>query len=441
MLAASAGVMAQERSAAGQRLFTNGWFNHIDFAVTGGTSGIGFEFAAPMTDWARLRMGGVFRPLKHYDAKFGMEVSEGLSTKINDERFKKLADMMNSFTGMTPQKKVQMEGDLSMNNFKMLVDVFPFKNNRHWHATIGFYYGNGTLITAKNTAESMNTLTAVGIYNTMYRRALANENPIDISALGSNISGIQMTEYIQKLRKWGSKNNDEKGNPVITTEDVKYTYTVEDPFMGNYTENATAKIQRGSFSENGISIPIGKYARDVIAQEDIYYDYSEKLYTELNVNPDLPDLSINPNDDQYHYQKDANGRYVKKGEIRYRKGEVMHKEGENFNLVPDENNIVKVSANAARFKPYIGIGYELSINGDKRFNVGVDAGIMFWGNHPSVDLTTAVGVNAQGETIYMTYDMTRDLNDLRGGVKGYVNSVKQYPVFPEVSVRLSYRLW
>ena len=145
--------------------------------------------------------------------------------------------------------------------------------------------------------------------------------------------------------------------------------------------------------------------------------------------------------DEYHYQKDANGRYIKKGEIRYRKGEVMHKAGETFRMIPDENNTVSVSANAAKFKPYIGIGYEFSINNDKRFNVGVDAGIMFWGNHPSVDVSTPIGVNAQGETIYMTYDMTRDLTDLPGSVDHYVSSVKQFPVFPELSFRLSYRLW
>lgn len=47
------------------KLFRNGIFNHIDFAVSGGTSGIGFEFAAPVTDMFRVRVGGVFMPQIH----------------------------------------------------------------------------------------------------------------------------------------------------------------------------------------------------------------------------------------------------------------------------------------------------------------------------------------------------------------------------------------
>ena len=119
----------------------------------------------------------------------------------------------------------------------------------------------------------------------------------------------------------------------------------------------------------------------------------------------------------------------------------MHREGETFRMVHDENNTVSVSANAAKFKPYIGIGYEFPINKDRRFNVGVDAGVMFWGNHPSVDVQTPVGVNAQGETIYMTYDLTRDVTGLPNSIDNYVSSVKRLPVFPEFSLRLSYRLW
>ncbi|MDO4931845.1 MAG: hypothetical protein Q4E63_04225 [Prevotellaceae bacterium] len=426
------------------KILQNGVFNHIDFAVTAGISGFGFEFASPVTDWVRVRTGGVFRPLEHHTAVFGMEVAEGLNTATNSSRFNKLANMMETFTGYKPKSHVKMEGDLGMNNFKFLIDVFPFKNNRHWHFTAGFYYGNGTLIEAKNTAESMNTLTAVATYNTMYRRVLENKSPLDLSSLGVNLDELeieQIQEYKEKLRKWGSRENDSKGNAIITEEVVTYEY---DHAISGERGTGTVTLKRGSFSEYGISIPIGKYAHDVIAQEDVYYDYSEKLYQELNaenINPYHTNLSIDTEADEYHYQKDANGRYIKKGSIRYRKGEVIRKAGEEFRMVPDADNIVKASARASKFKPYIGIGYEMGINNDRRFNVGVDAGIMFWGNHPSVDVHTPIGVNADGETIYMTYDLSRDINGLKGSVEDYVNSIKQFPIFPEISLRLSYRLW
>lgn len=427
------------------KLFRNGIFNHIDFAVSGGTSGIGFEFAAPVTDMFRVRAGGVFMPILHYDASFGMEVAEGLSDGANNDRFDKLSSMMETFTGYKPQKQVQMAGSLSMNNFKFLVDIFPFKNNKHWHATVGFYYGNSTLIDAKNTAESMNTLTAVATYNTMYRRTLANKSPLDLSPMGIDLDNsqiVQVQEYKDKLRRWGL---------IEGTEDniiIEYEY---DLYEGGHHTDGKIELPTGQFSEYGISIPAGKYAHDVIAQEDIYYDYTEKLYRELkegDMNPLHQNIShlhqnvpIDFNADEYHYQKDANGRYIKEGEIRYKKGEVMHRAGETFRMVPDENNTVSVSANAAKFKPYIGIGYEFSINKDRRFNVGVDAGVMFWGNHPSVDVQTPIGVNAQGETIYMTYDLTRDVTGLPSSIDNYVSSVKRLPVFPELSLRLSYRLW
>lgn len=427
------------------KVLKNGIFNHIDFAVTGGTSGIGFEFATPVTDWVRLRAGGVFRPLVHHDAKFGLEVAEGLDASMNSSRFNKLASMMETFTGYRPKSTVEMEGDLGMNNFKFLIDVFPFKNNRHWHATVGFYYGNGTLIEAKNTPESMNTLTAIATYNMMYRRVLENKSPLDLSSMGIDLDELEITqiqEYKEKLRKWGSRNNDGKGNAVIETQTVSYEY--DHAISGEHYTDGQIELKSGSFAEYGISIPIGQYAHDVIAQEDIYYDYSEKLYQELNannINPYHTNISIDVDADEYHYQKDANGRYIKQGSIRYKKGEVIHKAGEEFRMVPDADNIIKASAKAAKFKPYIGIGYETSINRDQRFHVGVDAGIMFWGNHPSVDIHTPIGVNAEGETIYMTYDMSRDITGLTGSVKNYVDAVKQYPVFPELSLRLSYRLW
>ena len=49
----------------------------------------------------------------------------------------------------------------------LLVDVFPFKNNKHWHFTAGFYWGNSTIGKAYNTTEDMPSLVAVGIYNNM----------------------------------------------------------------------------------------------------------------------------------------------------------------------------------------------------------------------------------------------------------------------------------
>ncbi|MBQ0073014.1 MAG: hypothetical protein KBT34_02340 [Prevotella sp.] len=430
------------RKQDNEKLFKNKWFNHVDIAFTGGTSGFGFDLAAPMSDWARLRVGGVFRPIKHYTAKFGTEVAQGLSEEINDQRYNKLSNMMEAFTGYKPQKTVSMQGDLGMNNFKVLVDIYPFKNNRHWYATVGLFWGNNTLIEAKNTPESMNTLTAIAIYNNMYRKALGKENPIDFKAFGfDNVP--EMTTYINKLRNWGSKNNDEEGNPIYKERKVKYEYDIEDPLMGTTHITDEKMLKSGEFAEYGISIPLGKYTRDIIAEEDMYYSYSEKLVQELDFQPtaDMSNISIDPNADEYHYKKDANGRYIKKGEIRYKKGEVIHHEGDDFYMVPDAENIIRATSVANRFKPYIGIGYETTFCKDKRAKVGIDAGVMIWGGHPSIDIRTPVGTNADGEVTYAHYDLSKDITGMAKSLNSYVTSVRRYPVFPEISARFSFRIF
>ena len=116
------------------------WFNHIDVAGTIGTSGLGFDIAFPMSEWAQLRIGGAWMPYLHFDPSFGIEVAENLPKDIQGNRFNKIADEMQSILGTRPELSVKMEGDASMSNFKCLVDIFPIKKNRNFHVTVGFYY-------------------------------------------------------------------------------------------------------------------------------------------------------------------------------------------------------------------------------------------------------------------------------------------------------------
>lgn len=438
----------------------NKWFNHLDFAVTAGSAGFGFDLSAPMTDWARIRLGASFRPLETYSANFGVEMSEGLSKEINDERFEKIQGMVNEFAGFKPNKSVSLQGALSMNNFKCLVDIFPFKNNRHWYVTAGFYYGNSTLIEAKNTAESMNTLLAVGLFNTMYRNVLDKRSPINLKSQGIDIDAIKndkLEKYKREMRGMG-KINDPR---LIQRErTIDYTYVADGPFGSEvisdskniteygYYDDDNKFHTKGAYAEYGISIPIGLYKHDVIAKEDIYYAHDERLEYEAgekggvydrSFGENLKDLSVNS--DEFHYQKDENGRYIKKGSIRYRKGEVIHKAGEEFRIVPDENNTVKVKSEASKFKPYFGVGYETSLGKDKRAKIGINAGLMMWTSSPTVSVSTPIGMDADGGTVYMSVDMTKDLRDMRTAVNDYVKIVQRYPVFPDVSARFSYRLW
>ena len=50
------------------------------------------------------------------------------------------------------REEVRMIGKPKMLNFKFLVDVFPFQENRHWHFTAGFYLGSSKIGTALTTS-------------------------------------------------------------------------------------------------------------------------------------------------------------------------------------------------------------------------------------------------------------------------------------------------
>lgn len=379
-------VSAQSQTVTKQ---DNGWFNHVDIAFTAGTTGLGFDLAAPMTEWAQLRMGGSFMPKFKYKMTFGVEAgtyieNPSLSPEENEKaknellssNFKKMADVMESFTGIRPEPNVDMIGDPKMNNFKLLVDVFPFKNNRHWHVTTGFYYGDNTVAEAYNTTECATSLNAVSMYQLMYRKAISKQDLIEYNGSTMNLP----PEFAEKFYRVGA-----------------------------------------------ISIPLGKYAHDVTAQEDIYY--ASNIYASTGQ------------------------RLHKKGDIMFQKGDVIYHEGETFRMTPDENCMVKAKAMVNRFKPYLGFGYSTSISNDDRTKVSVDAGVLFWGGKPEMMTRTQMnvydkennltlnGVDADGKAIYQEVDMCRDLKNINGKVGTYIDLAKSLTVYPVVSIRLSHRIF
>ena len=119
-------------------------FQHLDVSVTAGTTGIGFDVASPVTEWAQLRLGYEFMPRFTKRMSFEMTIN-GQPARSYDEdgnrqetRFDKLNNFMYSYTGFDMEDHADMIGKPTLNNLKLLVDVFPFKNNRRWHFTAGF---------------------------------------------------------------------------------------------------------------------------------------------------------------------------------------------------------------------------------------------------------------------------------------------------------------
>ena len=186
-------------------------FQHLDVSVTLGTTGIGIDVASPVTEWAQLRLGYEFMPRFTKVMKFDMTIN-GKPARSYDEdgnrqetNFDKLKEFLYDFTGLDVEDHADMEGKPTMNNFKFLVDVFPFKKNRHWHFTAGFYLGPSQFAEAVNTTETMVSLVSARIYNSMYDKAINNEPLIDFSKF-TDIENVVINlppEAADKLTKFG----------------------------------------------------------------------------------------------------------------------------------------------------------------------------------------------------------------------------------------------
>ena len=182
-------------------------FQHLDVSLTLGTPGIGIDVASPIGNYVQVRAGYEFMPRFTKRMSFEMTIN-GQPAKSYDEdgnrqetKFDKLKEFMYSFTGYDIEDHVDMIGKPTMNNLKFMVDVFPFKNNKHWHFTAGFYWGSSKFAEAENSTEAMVSLVSAGIYNKMYESAkngdpLISFDPYQFPTL-SGVS-IQMPDQVRK---------------------------------------------------------------------------------------------------------------------------------------------------------------------------------------------------------------------------------------------------
>lgn len=107
-----------------------GLFDHLGVGVSVGLDGVGLDLAAPITEWAAVRAGMAIMPSLSYD--------HDVNIRSNSKSFTK--------------KDVNIEGKLSMSDFKLLFDVYPFKSSS-FHFTAGAYMGSKTIVKARNTEE------------------------------------------------------------------------------------------------------------------------------------------------------------------------------------------------------------------------------------------------------------------------------------------------
>ncbi len=170
LLLPTLGISAQTFSEPCQPLNTKNYTKHIDASVTMGTTGIGMDVAVPISDVVGIRTGFTWTPRLHATINFGVKVGDKVeSDEVQEEKFNKLADMLEEYTGTRVDNNIDMIGTPTMDNFKLLVDVRPFRN-KNWHLTTGFYWGSSNVATAKNAIYDGTSLVAVSMYNNLYER-------------------------------------------------------------------------------------------------------------------------------------------------------------------------------------------------------------------------------------------------------------------------------
>lgn len=134
-------------------------FQHWDVALSLGTSGIGFDIATPLCDWAQLRFGYEFMP--PFTKSFSVPVYVG----EDNANFDAMRAYMNEKYNFRMPKFVEMEGELTMNNLKLLVDFYPLPDNKKLHVTAGFYYGSSKIADIATDGTSQAALSYIRSFN------------------------------------------------------------------------------------------------------------------------------------------------------------------------------------------------------------------------------------------------------------------------------------
>lgn len=121
-----AALFCVQQASAQKRVREFGIFDHLGVGASIGTTGYGFQVAAPITDYLQLRAGYSFIPKMKYT--------------VDDVEY------VNATGG---ESKTEVEGKLDMGDLSLLLDVYPFKKAT-FHFTLGFFSGKERVVTAQN---------------------------------------------------------------------------------------------------------------------------------------------------------------------------------------------------------------------------------------------------------------------------------------------------
>lgn len=161
-------------------------FSHMDVGVNVGTTGLGVDIAVPVGNYVRLRVGYNYMPRISINTDFNIETSNGSIGKlaekvgkideklaefhidINHPDFEEYKAMLDKFSKVERKDYVTMALKPNLHQFKFMVDVLPFRNNKHWSFTAGFFVGPSTVGYAESLENEALMLEGINAYNDIY---------------------------------------------------------------------------------------------------------------------------------------------------------------------------------------------------------------------------------------------------------------------------------
>lgn len=232
-------------------------FNHLDVGVTLGSTGLGIDIASPFGKYVQVRTGFEIMPRfeksLHFDIQsFGYNDNGELQTS----NFDIMADRLEALTNYRARPSVEMIGKPTFWNYKLLVDVFPFRN-KHWHLTAGFHWGPSQIGEAVNALSDAPSLVAVNIYNKLYDKAESGDAIYNGFALGAEWlengrMGIQLGEYADRYVMKTVVEYDEYGDFIGSHEEYVLDANgnkIHEPYRMEPDNDCTvsAKVKVNSF--------------------------------------------------------------------------------------------------------------------------------------------------------------------------------------------------
>lgn len=204
-------------------------FQNLDVSVVAGTTGIGIDVASKIGSSVQLRAGYDYMPRFHKSIYFPVEVGGEPAKKYDangnrvESNFDRLSKMLHDLTGFNVDDEIEMVGKPTVNNFKFLVDVFPFRN-KHWHVSAGFYWGPSQFAYAENSTRAMTSLLAVSMYNQLWEKCHDDLPIISIDGDGTPQNpgmDVYLSEaYRQRIDNYGRMgfrvgDNKKTGEPYV----------------------------------------------------------------------------------------------------------------------------------------------------------------------------------------------------------------------------------